>query len=233
MMSDDELRRSRLAPLLLRLYRAAPFRKRALALAGRLEGGQFYSATMRQLLSEHHGVEIGTYSYGSCFEPGAFPAGARIGRYVSMAAGVRRRLNHPLDRLILHPFFYNERLGFVPVRTVAHAPIEIGHDAWIGESVIFTEGCRRVGIGAAIGAGAVVTRDVGDFEVMAGVPARKLRQRFDDAVCARILDSRWWERPVRDLAAYVRDLGGAVAELPDGHPLLRPSCDNVTIQSGF
>ncbi len=175
---------------------------------------------MRRILAEFYQVEIGEYSYGSCFEPGAFPGGARVGRYVSMASGVRRRLNHPLNNLILHPYFYNEALGYVPARTIAHQPIEIGHDAWIGESVIFTEGCRRVGIGAAIGAGSVVTRDVGDFEVVAGAPARLLRMRFDDTLCARIISSRWWERPIEELAAFTAELNVPAAQWAESHPLL-------------
>lgn len=216
----SELRRSAAAPLLMTLASRRRLQRKALTLASQLEGGQFLSGTMRTILARHHDVEIGAYSYGSCFEPGAFPGGARIGRYVSMAGGVKRRLNHPLDRLVLHPYFYNERLGYVPARTIQHQPISIGHDAWIGENVIFTEGCTRVGIGAAIGAGSVVTRDVDDFMIIAGVPARPLRRRFDDRLAARILDSAWWNRPIDDLARFTDDLGLPVTAWPRGHALL-------------
>lgn len=220
MSPDDDLRSSVLSPLLVKLYGTPGFGRRPLAVAGRLEGGAFLSRTMRLILSGRHQVEIGSYSYGSCFEPGAFPAGAKVGRYVSMASGVKRRLDHPLGNLILHPYFYNERLGYVRERTIAHVPIEIGHDAWIGEGVIFTEGCRRVGIGAAIGAGSVVTRDVEDFAVVAGVPARIVRRRFPETLCERILASRWWERPVGDLARFAATLNMPVESWPTDHPLL-------------
>lgn len=222
MTQGCELRRSAMAPLLLAMAGQRHLQRRALALAARLEGGQFRSSTMRAILASRFNVEIGAYSYGACFEPGAFPGGARIGRYVSMAGNVKRRLDHPLDRLVLHPYFYNERLGYVSERTIQHLPVTIGHDAWIGENVIFTEGCTRVGIGAAIGAGSVVTRDVEDFAVMAGVPARPLRRRFDDALCAVILDSRWWENPVEDLAKYALDLGRPVEQWARAHPMLNP-----------
>jgi virginiamycin A acetyltransferase len=220
-MPTAELRTCAVSGMLLSLYAVKRLRPRVLGLAGRLEGGHNFSATMRLIMSRHHDVAVGAYSYGSCFEPGAFPGGAAIGRYVSLASGVRRRLNHPFQNLSMHPFFYNDRFGYVPSRTIAHAPIDIGHDAWVGESVIFTEECRRVGIGAVIGAGSVVTRDVGDFDMVAGAPARLIRKRFDEGVCVRILESRWWERPVQELAPFAKDLNQPVAAWPRDHPLLR------------
>lgn len=220
-MTEAELRESPLSSTLVRVYGIERFRRPAMSLARRLEGGQFYSKTLRHILKTYHDVEIGAYSYGSCFEPGAFPGGARIGRYVSMASGVLRRLNHPLDRLVMHPYFYNERLGYVPHRILESEPIHIGHDAWIGQSVIFTESCRRVGIGAVIGAGSIVTRDVRDFEVVAGNPARPLKRRFSDPLCETILASRWWERPITELAGFADAIIRPVADLPDTHPLLQ------------
>ncbi len=218
----DELRRSGFSAALLRLYAIGRLRRRVLAVAGHLEGGQFRSGTMRDILSRFHQVEIGAHSYGPCFTPGSFPAGAVIGRYVSMAGGVARRLNHPLKHLVLHPYFYNEHLGHVGARTIQHQPITIGHDAWIGQAAIFTENCTDVGIGAVIGAGSVVTRNVGAFEIVAGNPARVLRRRFDDTLCDRIIASAWWERPVEELANFAADLNLPVEAWPAQHPLLRP-----------
>lgn len=220
-----ELRTSAISPLLLRLYRTRRLRRRVLATAAALEGGQIRSATLRLIFARLHDMEIGAYSYGSCFKPGQFPGGARIGRYVSMAGGVMRRLNHPLDRLVMHPYFYNEHLGYVGRRTIGHEPIVIGANAWIGQSVIFTESCTCVRIGAVIGAGTIVTRDVDDFEIVAGNPGRVLRKRFDPDIRERILASRWWERPVEDLAGFIADLNLPVASWPGGHPLLAAGGD--------
>lgn len=127
-----------------------------------------------------------------------------------------RRLNHPLDRLIMHPYFYNESLGYVGQRTIRHEPIVISADAWIGQSVIFTESCTRVGIGA----GTVVTRNVDDFEIVAGNPDRVVRKRFDSEIRERISASRWWKRPVEELASFIADLNLPVAGWREGHPLL-------------
>lgn len=68
----------------------------------------------------------------------------------------------------------------------------IGHDVWIGRNAIVLQGIN-VGIGAVIGAGAVVIKDVPPFAIMLGNPARFIRWRFDEETRARILASRWWE----------------------------------------
>jgi acetyltransferase-like isoleucine patch superfamily enzyme len=58
--------------------------------------------------------------------------------------------------------------------------IVIDSDVWIGSNVSIMDGVR-VGRGAVIAAGAVVTRDVEPFAVVAGVPARQIKQRSGDA----------------------------------------------------
>ena len=55
-------------------------------------------------------------------------------------------------------------------------PIIIGNDVWIGHRAILLPGVR-VGNGAIIGAGAVVTRDVPDYAIVGGVPAKVLKFR--------------------------------------------------------
>jgi acetyltransferase-like isoleucine patch superfamily enzyme len=216
----SELRRTAFSPILIRLYRFVRFRRLAIALALRLEGGEFFSFTLREILNRYHGVRAGAYTYGECMVPGSFPRGVTVGRYVSMAPGVRVFLrNHPLDRLSLHPFFYNRQLGWVPEDTISSGRLEIGHDAWIGERAIVTPGCKRIGIGAVIGAGAVVTRDVMDFAVVAGNPARVIRYRFPEEICTLIRESRWWEKSIDECAASLSYMTASLDD-PWQHPLL-------------
>ena len=74
----------------------------------RIEGGQMWSLTYRELMQTHYGVEIGMHSYGPCLVPGYLPIGTRVGNYCSLAAGLQVfRRNHPVDRLTQHPFFFN------------------------------------------------------------------------------------------------------------------------------
>jgi acetyltransferase-like isoleucine patch superfamily enzyme len=58
-------------------------------------------------------------------------------------------------------------------------PIEIGEDCWIGRGVIVT-GNVKVGRGSVIGANAVVTRDIPEYSVAVGVPAKVIKNRRGD-----------------------------------------------------
>jgi acetyltransferase-like isoleucine patch superfamily enzyme len=60
----------------------------------------------------------------------------------------------------------------------ARAGIRIGNDVWIGAGATILKGVH-VGEGSVIGASSVVTREVGNREVWAGNPARKIRDRFE------------------------------------------------------
>jgi len=210
-----KMRRSAFGPLLFAIYRWPRFRRLCVDLLLRLEGGQFYSLTLRQVLSHYHGVEVGAYSYGECMETGSWPRGVTVGRYVSVARGVQVFVrNHPLDRLSLHPFFYNSALGWVSEDTIPSGRLEIGHDAWLGAGSIVTSKCNRIGIGAVVGAGAVVTRDVPDFAIVAGNPARILRYRFPEDLRQRILESRWWERSVEECARSLEVMTRPLESVP-------------------
>lgn len=216
-----ELRRSPAAQCFSALYRFSPLRRYCARAILLLENGPFFSESIRRVLWRYHGVAVGAYSYGECLNGGAFPRGVVVGRYVSMASGVRVFLrDHPMDRLSTHPFFFNRELGIVEADTVEMGSLQIGHDAWIGDRVIITPGCRRVGVGAVIGAGAVVTRDVPDFAVVAGNPARLIRMRFPERTCRIILESRWWEHPLHVVRRHLADMTRPLGDDPWLHPLL-------------
>ncbi len=186
----------------------------------RCEGGWLLSRTARELFRDHHGVQIGAYSYG--VDTGLYPAGVRIGRYVSLGPGIQVFLrDHPLERLSLHPFFYNAALGLVPVDNIPNDELEIGHDVWIGANAIITSRCRRIGTGAVVAAGAVVTKPVPDFAIVGGNPARTIRYRFSESLIERILASRWWEQSIDQLRVHLNDM--VVPLTDEQHPLLK-SC---------
>jgi virginiamycin A acetyltransferase len=173
---------SRLGRFIARHYPRLPARERLLRLVAKREGGQLTSMTLRRVLQEQYGVVVGAYSYGSLLQPGMADRFTTIGAYVSIGPNVRRfGAAHPIDSLSLHPYWYNPKLGFADAESdVPRTACVIGNDVWIGANVTILPGCDRVGDGAVIGAGAVVTRPVEDFTIVAGNPARVIGERLSE-----------------------------------------------------
>lgn len=213
-----ELRgRSRLAPLLRAGYRLRRLRGLITRLCPRLEGGALFSQTLRDLLRRHHGVVVGRYSYGDVLRPGLLPPGTVVGNYCSVGMDlIVRRRDHPIERLSQSPLFYNSALGLVRRDTIPldrDNPLSIGHDVWIGDRVTILSGCRAIGNGAVLAAGAVVTRDVAPYSVVGGVPAREIRRRHDAATIERLETTRWWDLTLPELMSLAPDLLRPASEI--------------------
>ena len=79
----------------------------------------------------------------------------------------------------------------------------VANDVWIGANAIILPGVK-VGDGAVIGAGAVVTKDVEAFQIVAGVPAKPVRKRFAEPLCTALADSKWWDLDYSELKPFIR-----------------------------
>lgn len=133
-----------------------------------------------------------------------------IGSFCSIADGVIiGGARHPMEWVSTSPVFYNAKggtglhLGSLDIPKGKRS--YIGNDVWIGQRAIIMQGIK-VGNGAVIGAGAVVTKDVPPYAVVVGVPARIIRYRFDVDTISQLQESQWWSLPdgvLREYSNYI------------------------------
>jgi phosphonate metabolism protein (transferase hexapeptide repeat family) len=140
---------------------------------------------------------FGDYSYCDRF---CDIANAEIGKHANIAASVRiGATDHPLDRASLHHFMYRsasywddaaDDAEWFEKRRARRA--YIGHDTWIGHAAMVKPEVT-VGHGAVIASGAIVTKNVAAYTIVAGVPAVKVRERQPPAVAERLIALGWWD----------------------------------------
>ena len=176
------------------------------------EGGQLFSETSRKLLKEYAGVDIGIGTYGACFNTDNVTPGVKIGKYCSVAPGVSMYTrDHPYKYVSTCPIFYNSVLGFVKEDVIPYGTLEIGNDVWIGRNAAILPSCNKIGDGAVIGAGAVVTHDVPPYAIVSGVPARIMKCRFDEKTISKLEKIKWWDWELSEIIA-MKDKFGSIEE---------------------
>lgn len=120
-----------------------------------------------------------------------------IGSFCSIANGVVIGGGmHPIKWVSTSPVFYEGR-DSVKAKFSIHKrklveTTYIGHDVWIGQNVLIKQGVN-IGTGAVIGMGSVVTKDILPYSIVAGVPAKEIKKRFDKNVIEDLMESKWWE----------------------------------------
>jgi acetyltransferase-like isoleucine patch superfamily enzyme len=150
----------------------------------------------RAVLRDVYDIEVGRHTYGAFRWDGSILAGARIGAFCSLAEGSRLGgVEHPLDWVSQHPFLWLANRRFVARDHERFAgdltrPVVLEDDVWIGANAIVANGVR-VGRGAVVGAGAVVTKDVEPYAIVAGVPARQIGARLDPGQARELAAIDW------------------------------------------
>ncbi|AYA05956.1 CatB-related O-acetyltransferase [Rahnella aquatilis] len=152
---------------------------------------------------------MGAYSY-ACSK---LPNNLKTGRFCSLAAGVRvMGPQHPIHRfttspLTYHDFFpkvaqeqFGETLNIAGFDYMPEATV-LGHDVWVGEHAVLKGGIT-IGNGAIIAANAVVTSDVPPYAIVAGIPARVIKYRFEKSIINRLQSIQWWNYKITDLPDF-------------------------------
>ena len=157
------------------------------------ELGAYTEVGARTILNE---VTMGDYSY--VVNDGQITY-TTIGKFCSIAAMIRINPgNHPMHRATQAHFTYrasayfpgeSDDADFFAWRREHHCTI--GHDVWLGHGAIVLPG-RNIGTGAVIAAGAIVTKDVAPYTIVAGNPARPVRRRFSETVEDGLMELAWW-----------------------------------------
>lgn len=161
--------------------------------ANKVEGKTFFNGSMG------FGTYIGDNGYFS----------GRIGRFTSIAANCRVIIGrHPYKAPFVStcPMFFSllKQNGFTftdrqlydefKYASPGHMVV-IGSDCWIGDGVRLIEGIK-VGDGAMILAGAVVTKDVPPYAIVGGVPAQIKGYRYDEETIQFLLNTQWWKKSI-------------------------------------
>ena len=137
-----------------------------------------------------------------------------IGKFCSIASHVRINPgNHPLDRVMLsHVSYRSSAYGLGPDDPAFFdwrraSAVTLGDDVWIGHGAVVLPGLR-IGSGAAVGAGTIVTKDVPPFAVVVGNPGRVIRLRFPEVVVESLLRIAWWDWPHERIGTAMQDFRG-------------------------
>jgi len=165
-----------------------------------------FTTNIRSDIKLEEKVNIGKYCSINCKKIGRYTfigdytkidaSTTNIGMFCSISSGVYiGATSHPSNYISTHTFCYNKFHGFVNKIKYDEFTIDgktnIGNDVLISANSIILAGVT-IGDGAIIGAGSVVTKDVESYTIVAGVPAKMIRYRFDKDTIEKLLNLKWW-----------------------------------------
>lgn len=140
-----------------------------------------------------------------------------IGKYCSIGDNlvIDGGFQHRTDFVTTYPF--HNRMGIGAQNAFSKGDVVIGNDVWIGQDVIIMSGVT-IHDGAVIGARSVVTRDVGPYAIVAGVPAWYIRNRVPVGLLNDLLRIAWWNwEPTKIMAEIDLLTSGDIAAFVKKH----------------
>ena len=132
-----------------------------------------------------------------------------VGKFCQIASDVKFFMNgmlHMIDSFSTYPFMIFSKECQKKYPSDAKFPFKgdtiVGNDVWIGYNASFMPGVH-VADGAIIGTNALVTKDVGPYEIWGGNPAKLIRKRFSDEVIELLLKIQWWNWDIEKIVENV------------------------------
>ena len=151
------------------------------------DGANLHGCKIARNCDIRKNVEMLEHSY---VNRGSNIMSGKIGKYCSIGYNVDIGMfEHPITRVSSSKEIYeiDDDWNELP------EPHIIGNDVWIGSRATVLQGVK-VGNGAIIAAGAVVTKDVPAYAIVGGVPAKIIKYRFDEETRKRLENTKWWEK---------------------------------------
>lgn len=158
-----------------------------LVLFGNTVWNKIPSRHLRKWFYQMLGARIGEYTFPCRRVEILLPRGLRLGDRV--AVGWFAELDARGGIIVEHDTNISSHVKLItgshdindPNFTADFLPIHIGHHVWIGTDAMILQGVK-IGNGAVVAAGAVVTQDIPAYEVWGGVPAKKISDRSKELV---------------------------------------------------
>lgn len=132
-----------------------------------------------------------------------------IGKFCIFASNTELwNVGHNTSNITTFPL--NEHLKLMSSKYcdyLSRGDIVIGNDVWIGRSVTIPKGLT-IGDGAVVGANSVLTCDVPPYAIVAGVPAKIIKYRFEASKISKLLRMKWWNWDIEKIRSNIRFFQG-------------------------
>ncbi|MFZ7121510.1 MAG: CatB-related O-acetyltransferase [Eubacteriaceae bacterium] len=149
----------------------------------------------------HNNCIIEDYSY---INTNTVVGYAHIGKFCSIGCNCQIGIhNHPINYVSTSPYTYGKDNIFDEPSFYEDFQNKtiVGNDCWIGSNVIIMQGVK-IGDGAIIAAGSVVTKNVEPYGIVAGVPSKLINKRFDQPEIDYLLKLKWWDMDIDNIKKY-------------------------------
>jgi acetyltransferase-like isoleucine patch superfamily enzyme len=142
---------------------------------------------------------------------GSIISDTEIGSFCSIGPNVLCNIGkHPIHLVSTYPGFYSKlpagsKFFGIEFPFEEKSKVYIGSDVWIGARAIILSGIK-IGNGAIIGAGSIVTKDVPPYAIVVGSPAKIIKYRFSEDIIERLLVTKWWDLSETKLKSIVANM---------------------------